>query len=162
VPQMGGTGAAGATWGERLLDGMTSGDWINAGLLAAAIATLFWSALSLRRQAQASDFRSYLQLTERYADAWRKFRDVEDGPVKDFEFGEILNLIEGTCQLYDAGAIRGATRDMIRDYLREVLPAVFRDEYARARIVRSFSGPDTYFHIRRFARRNSIKGVPHQ
>lgn len=141
---------------------MTSGDWINAGLLAVAVATLFWTALSLRRQAQASDFSSYLQLTERYANAWRKFRDAEDGPNKDFEFGEVMNLIEGTCHLYNSGAIHGATRDMIRDYLREVLPAVFRDCYAKKRIEESFSGPDTYFHIRRFAQKNHIEGVPQQ
>ena len=141
---------------------MTSGDWINACLLLVAIATLFWTALSLRRHAQASDFSSYLQLTEQYANAWRAFRDSEQGPRRDFEFGEVLNLLEGTCHLYYSGAIHGATRDMIRDYLREVLPKVFRGEYARKQIEQSFSGPDTYFHIRRFARNNNIDGVPWQ
>jgi hypothetical protein len=51
---------------------------------------------------------------------------------------------------------------MIRDYLREVLPAVFRDEYAKERIEQSFSGPDTYFHIRRFAQNDNIEGIPRQ
>lgn len=96
---------------------MTSGDWINSCLLLVAIATLVWTALSLRRQAQASDFSSYLQLTERYARAWRAFRDANQA-TKEFEFVEVLNLIEGTCHLYNSGAIHGATRDMIRNYLR--------------------------------------------
>lgn len=116
----------------------------------------------VRRQAQASDFSSYLQLTERYANAWRAFRDAEPGAKKEFEFGEVLNLIEGTCHLYNSGAIHGATQEMIRDYLREVLPAVFSDEFAKERIAQSFSGPDTYLHIRRFSRNNSIEGVPWQ
>ena len=51
---------------------------------------------------------------------------------------------------------------MIRDYLREVLRAMFRDAHAKERIQQSFSGPDTYFHIRRFARNNNIEGVPEQ
>lgn len=141
---------------------MTTGEWINAGLLAVAIATLLWTALSIRRQAQASDFGSYLQLTERFANAWRRFRDAEDDETRDFEFGEVLNLIEGTCHLYNSGTIHGATREMIRDYLREVLADVFNDKYAKERISNSFSGPDTYFHIRRFAYRESIEGVPQQ
>lgn len=141
---------------------MTTGDAINAGLLLVAVATLFWSALSIRQQAQAADFSSYLQLTERYADAWRKFRDAEKGPKKDFEFGELLNLLEGTCHLYNSGTIHGATREMIRDYLREVLPAVFEGEYARQEIQKTMSGPDTYFHIRRFAREVNVQGVPEQ
>jgi len=141
---------------------MTTGDWINAGLLAVAIATLFSAALSLRRQAQASDFTSYLQLTERYANAWRKFRDAADEANKDFEFSEVLNLIQGTCHLYYARAIHGATRDMICDYLKEVLRDLFQHDYARGRFKESLSGPDTYFHIRRFARENNIKEAPWQ
>jgi hypothetical protein len=149
-------------WWERVLDGMSYGDWINAGLLLIAIAALYWTALSARRQAQSSDFSTYFQLTERYSDAWRKFRDAREGSDKDFEFGEVLNLLEGTCHLYCSGAIHGATRDMIRDYLREVLPSVFSDDDAKKRIAGSFSGPDTYFYIRRFARIHRLEGVPQQ
>lgn len=114
------------------------------------------------RQAQASDFSSYLQLTQRYANAWRAFRDADQGARKEFEFVEVLNLSEGTCHLYNSGAIHGATRDMIRDYLNEVLREMFRGEHTKERIEQSLSGPDTYSQIRRFARNNNIEGVPWQ
>ncbi len=146
----------------HFLDDVTTGDLINAGLLLVAVLTLVWTAFSTQQQARASDFSSYLQLTERYANAWRKFRDSEEGPSKDFELVELLNLIEGTCHLYNEKAIHGATRDMISDYLKEVLPTIFSNQHASALIAKSVSGPDTYLHIRRFARTHGLEGVPHQ
>ena len=149
-----------STWG-RFLAGMSIGDWITSALLLVAVATLVATALSQRRQAQALDVGTYLQLMDRYTNAWRRFRVEPNGQQKDFEFVEVLNLMEGTCHLYNVGAIRGATRGMIRDYLRETLPVVFGEEYEKT-VATSFSGPDTYFQIRRFARTNNIEGVPQQ
>ena len=80
--------------------------------------------------------------------------------AEDFEFGEILNLLEGTCHLYNQQTIHGATREMIRDYLREILPAVFQDKESKKRIAKSFSGQNTFCHIRRFASNYNIEGVP--
>lgn len=146
---------ADATCWADFFDAVSVGEWINAGLLVAAIATLFWTGLSHRRQAQSSDFGSYLQLTERYSDAWRRFRSAED-ENRDFEFGELLNLIEGTCHLYKSDAIQGATREMIRDYLRDVLTRLFENDYARERIEQGKIGPDTYSHMYQFAK---VQGI---
>ena len=146
---------ADATCWVDFFDVVSVGEWITAGLLATAIATLFWTGLSHRRQAQSSDFGSYLQLTERYSDAWRKFRCATD-KNKDFEFGELLNLIEGTCHLYKSGAIQGATREMIRDYLRDVLTRLLQNDYAKERIAQGKMVPDTYSHMYQFAKEQDI------
>ena len=132
------------------------GEWINAGLLTAAIVTLFWTGLLHRRQAQSSDFGSYLRLTERYSDAWRKFRCATTPENRDYEFGEILNLIEGTCHLYKSGAIRGATREMIRNYLRDVLAQLLQNNYAQEKITQGTMNADTYSHIYQFAEKQGI------
>ena len=147
---------AAATCWVDFFDAVSVGEWINAGLLAAAIATLFWTGLSHRRQAQSSDFGSYLQLTERYSDAWRKFRCATP-ENRDYEFGEILNLIEATCHLYKSGAIRGATREMIRNYLRDVLTRLLQNDYAQEQIAQGTMNTDTYSHIYQFAQKQGIK-----
>ena len=136
-------------------DAVSVGERINAGLLVAAIGTLFWTSLSHRRQAQNSDFGSYLQLTERYSDAWRKFRCATP-ENRDYEFREILNLIEATCHLYKSRAIRGATRKMIRNYLRDVLTGLLQNDYAQKQITQGTMNTDTYSHIYWFAQKQSI------
>ena len=146
---------ADATCWIHFFDVMSIGEWINTCLLVVAIAMLIWTGHSHRRQAQSADFSSYLQLTERYADAWRKFRCANDDN-RDFEFGEVLNLIEGTCHLYKSRAIRGATREMIRDYLRDVLPKLFQNAYANERFTHGKISPDTYSYIYQFAEENRM------
>ncbi len=137
-------------------------DWISAiATLIAALALIF-TALGVRQQAKAADFANYMDLKERFANAWRMFRDSEGDDRKTFEFIELMNLIEASCHLYNKGAIRGASEEMLGDYLTEILPMFFGNEQAKDLITKHFSGPDTFFHIRRFARSHGIEGVPQQ
>ena len=49
---------------------------------------------------------------------------------------------------------------MVREYLNETLPAIFKDAHARSMIDRAFSSPDTFFYIRRYARIENLEGIP--
>jgi len=140
---------------------MSSGDWIHAALLGVAIIALCWTAMTLSEQIRGRDFENYLSLWDRYARAWRRFRDADEDE-RYFEFTELINLLEASCKFYNENVIRGTTRDMVRTYLVEVLPAVFTDPEAIEMINKSFSGPDTFFEIRRFARKENVPDVPQQ
>ena len=95
-------------------------------------------------------------LTERYSDAWRKFRCATTPDDRDYEFREVLNLIEGTCHLYRSGAIQGAAREMIRNYLRDVLPRLLQSNYAQQQIERGTMNAETYSHIYGFAQEQGL------
>jgi len=146
---------------ERFLTEMHAPDWIQARLLLIAIFGLFWTASALREQTRARDFENYFSLMERISNAFRRFGDAEPED-RFFEFNELMNVMEAACHLYNAKNIRGSTREMIRDYLEEILPNIFADEQAQTMIAESFSGPDTFFQIRRFAHNEHIDGVPQQ
>jgi hypothetical protein len=137
------------------------------------VGALLWNGWSSKRQAQASDFSSYLQLTDRFAVSWRRFIDAAENAGKNsgiehldfrkqFEFFEVLNLLEGACHLYIKGTLHGATRDMVSDYLREIIPRVHQDDYGKFIVENSYSGPDTFFYMRRFSKIYKIDSVPHQ
>jgi len=140
---------------------LSPADWIQTAVLLVGVASLLWTTSALRQQARATDFENYLALQEKFAEAWRRFRDADDS-TKEFEFTEVLNLLEASCHLHNKGVLRGTSREMVADYLEDILPPLFKDDYAREVIDRSFSAPDTYFHIRRFARNRGLKGVPQQ
>lgn len=157
----------------KAVSGLACSDAIDVGLLLVAVLALWWNARSAGRQAKAADFSSYLQLTARFSTAWRRYldasvcaektpNDIDKAHRRRFEFTEVLNLLEGACHLYTTGNLQGATRAMICDYLKETIPLVHNNEYGISIIRASYSGPDTFLYIRKFARKHNIEGVLYQ
>ena len=133
-------------------------NWIFIGALVVNIFAFLSAAWAIHRQTHALDLSSYFQFTEQFSNKWREFKNAEKKD-KEFEFVEVLNLLETASHLYNRRIIHGATRNMVRDYLREVIRDVFQNEYAKEVISKNYSGPDTYAHIRQFARSNNLDGI---
>lgn len=139
---------------EHLIDNLILANIAFLALIInifAFLCTAWW----IRRQVQVADINNYFRIQEKIPQAWRKFRD-ESEEKKDFEFIELLNLLETVSELYNSRIIHGSTRKMVRDYLSEVLPRLLTDEYAVSRLKNTRSGSDTYSEIERFARSNNI------
>ncbi len=149
---------------------MSIADWINTAILAVLIVTMLYTARGVRLQAKASDFSSYILLVERLSKAWRAYGDARTPALTDpaarqkeeFEFLELMNILEMACHLSNNKVLGPTTREMLRDHLKEVLPKIFDNSATKQMIGRASSGPDTFFHIRRFAREHRLKDVPQQ
>ncbi len=152
------------SWGGRLVVSLTTKDWIYIGALVVNVIALGFTGWSVRRQAKATDLNGYFQIRDQFSTAWRRFKDVKDGPEEDrkFELTEIFNLLEAASHLYNKRRLYGATRDMVQDFLRDMIPSVLSNEYAKGVYLSGISSPKTYSEIRRFARTNKIRGVPQQ
>ena len=146
------------SWWDWLTNIMTTDPVAICTLIVSAIA-FFCSVWWIRRQAQAFDINNYFRFKDEFSDAWRRVRD-ESEEKRDFELAEILNLLESASHLYNKRTIHGATREMVQDYLCEVITDVFKNEKVKSLFKESHSGPKTYAEIRRFARKHKIKGVP--
>lgn len=134
---------------------LTTGDWINIGLLGAAVWALWYSALSVRVQARAADFTSYLDMQSRYAEAWRRYRDAQE-EHKDFEFIEVLNLIEAGCHLHNKKVVYGATREMLESYLKEIISGILKNDPAKKRMLDAVSENKTFEQVVVFGERHNI------
>lgn len=132
-------------------------DWVQVAALVVAAGSLLWTGRSLNLQSRAHDLASHLMLTERFSDAWRKFRAAEPGDDRDYEFTEILNLIEGVCLLHNRGALHKSTREIMGDYLKEVIEHFHKNDYARERVKKTMSSETTYAEMRSFAEKRGIK-----
>ena len=119
------------------------------------IFAFFRAAWWIRRQAHAVDVNNHFQIQEKISHAWRKYRD-ESKEKKDFEFVELLNLLETLSRLYNSCIIHDSTREMVRENLSEVIPHILDNEYAVFHLKNTRSGPETYSEIERFARSNNI------
>lgn len=121
-----------------------------------AVAALCYSAFSARVQARAADFTSYLDMQSRYAEAWRRYRDAVDSGHKDFEFIEVLNLIEAGCHLYNNNVVYGATRAMLESYLKEIISGIVKNTAARERMKKAVSDHETFRQIVVFSEKKNI------
>lgn len=144
------------TWIRReyLIDNLTLTE-IAFFALIVNICALFCTAWWIRRQVHAVDINNYFQIQEKISHAWLKFRD-ESEEKKDFEFIELLNLLETASALYNNRIIHGSTRKMVKNYLSEVTPCILKNAYAVSCLKKARSGSDTYSEIERFARSNNI------
>ena len=141
---------------DQFLAGMSGGDWINSGILLAAAITLFFTACAFRLQARAMDFSSYLDLMTRFSDAWRRFRDAKEGSERDYEFRELLNLIEASCHLWRRSVFGRASNEMMKDYLKENISAIADDDYGKRHLREAVSGSGTFSEIKLFSRKHGL------
>lgn len=134
-------------------------DELFIGMLVINTLALLQTAWSIRRQADAIDVRLYFQITEKISTSWRQYRDSEE-ENRNFELTELLNLLESLARFYFKRRIHGVTRDMVKEYLLEIVPEIGRENHVRKIFQENRSGPDTYNHIRRFAKANDIANIP--
>ena len=147
------------SWGDRFVDSMTIKDLIYIGALVVNVIALGFTGWSVRRQAKAVDLNGYFQFMEQMSAAWRRLRDAPE-ENREFELIEIFVLFEAACHLYNKRRFHGATREMVKDSLCDMLPGVFKSQYAKCVFRKTISSPKTYSEIRRFARSNKVEGVP--
>jgi hypothetical protein len=148
-------------WWHGFLAQMHAPDWVQAALLAVAAGALISGVWTLREQARGRDFENYLALMEKITLAWRGLSAAATDEDRYFEFTELINLLEATCHMFNKRVIRGTSRDMICNYLRDMLPQIFADTTAAVWITKSQTTKETYQQIREFARRQKLEGVPH-
>lgn len=102
------------------------------------------------------DFSSYLDLMSRFSDAWRRFKDAEDDGRRDYEFRELLNLIEASCHLWRRGVLGRASKEMMKEYLKENIAAIAQHDYGKAHLRDAVSGAGTFSEIKAFAGKYDI------
>lgn len=131
-------------------------DYVFMGILVVNVCALGATLWSIHRQSKATDARNYFYIKEKIADAWRRY-GISGKGEKDFNFSEILSLLEGACHLYNKRIFYGATKEQIRDYMREVMPEVCKD--VEGRLINSVSGPETHSEMEKFAKAEDMKSV---
>ena len=142
---------------------MSIGERINSGLLIVAMLTLSLTVIALlltsnanRLQARSKDYSNYLDLMTRFSKAWRQFR-VAKKSDKEYEFRELLNLIEASCHLLRHGALGPASKEMLKDYLSETISSIIVNENYKHHLQEAISGERTFCEMKRFALRHDIQ-----
>jgi hypothetical protein len=108
-------------------------DWLTVvGVLVAAVALVF-TAYGIRRGNQNSSAASLIALNEGLRQAWERFLTASDEQKKQHQFAELLNTLEIACALCVKGVFVGVSRELLAEYLFDIMEIFDSDEDAKRR-----------------------------
>lgn len=113
-------------------------------------AALSIAVFTVWRTDRNSSAATLVSLYEAMRAAWGRYFQAEKPEQINFEFAELINLIELACAVYLDAAVHGAMREMLEEYLIEVLDLLRADGEARNRMVDLMERPNTYKYLKRF------------
>lgn len=124
----------------------------DAAAMVVSLAALAVAVITMRRSDRNASAATLVSLYEALRAAWGRYLKAEKPDQTEFEFAELVNLLELACAAYLDGGVHGAAREMLKEYLLEVLEILRDDEGARGRITRLMGRPNTYKYLKGFTR----------
>ena len=129
----------------RLMDSF----W-DLAALSASLGALVIAVVALRRSDRNASAATLVSLYEALRGAWARYLAAKKPVAAEFEFAELVNLLELACAIHQDKAVHGASREMLEEYLLDVL-SIFRDDAgARQQIALLRDRPNTFKYLKRF------------
>jgi hypothetical protein len=120
--------------------------------LCIAIAALGVSLYAIGRSNKNSSAAILVSLYDSLRQAWDRFLKAE-GDQRQYEFAELMNLLELACAIHSDRSLVGAPKQLIVNYLEDLLPVILKNQDAFQRIAGMRKGPETFKYISRFSMR---------
>lgn len=127
---------------------------ISATVALGATLINLWS---VRRTGRATDFNNCLTVVAQLAEAQRKVRDAEDEEIKQFEFRELLNLMEALALLENDRLTAPSTKKITQDFLIETWAFLKSQEHLQVFLQSSMTDLKTFEQLRLFGENHSKK-----
>ena len=138
--------------------------WAAVSAIASAVSAAITlviaraNASETRTASQTADFANCLAVVSALADAQRRVFDADhDQRRRDFEFHELLNLMEALARLHNDNKLTDSTRKLIEDFLDEAWAHLNVEPATRSLIAESITGPETYKELVTFSKRHGSR-----
>jgi hypothetical protein len=141
---------------------MNADFWGAVAAIAAAVSVFLTFIIAkaniseTRTTNRSADFANCLAVVSSLAEAQRRVRDAGGNiPVRDFEFRELLNLMEALALLLNDDKVTPSTRKIVEHFLEEAWAYLHADPSTQHLIISSVTGVETFAELEAFARRRS-------
>lgn len=130
--------------------------WSAVGAVASAVFAagafiVAWHARSI--QGASVDFTACLDVIERLRVAQDRVRRAEGDAEYDFEFHELLNLLEVLALLHNDGRLAKSTKKIVGNFLDQALGWIRNDQNMEARMNSAMTSDQTFEALRKFEKR---------
>ena len=126
---------------------------------AAALVALFVAWGQKRVQGKSADFSNCLEIVGRLTVAQERVFSASDEPTRQFEFRDLLNLLEALAFLYNKNKIAPATKTFTAKFLDQAIAWIYVDEGMRKLMKESVTSEDTYGELHRYKERRRLDVV---
>lgn len=133
------------------------GFWVAVVALAVSGIGFGVAVFALRRSNLNSSAAIVLTLTVNFRDAWNRFLNSNE-QQQDFEFHELMNLIEAACAIHRESSLVGKSGKLIEKYLTDILGYLEKNAGARERITAMRHQSHTFEHCVAFLVKMKRKG----
>lgn len=127
--------------------------------IAAAVTAVLTLAICLANvfqtlaQARASDFENCLNVVTKLAEAQRLVRDAQNDAVRQFEFRELLNLMEALALLSNDKRIEPSTKKVTEHFLNESWAFLLSQDELAPLLEASVTSDSTFLELSTFAKK---------
>ena len=141
---------------------LDTSDQIAIASLAVALIALVAAIYAIRRGDINSSAATMVTLNEAFRQAWSRYLSAEHEDGRQYEFSELMNLLEVGCALHGERSLSGVSRELTEEYLRDSLSLIEKYPDVRRRIESMRHSPTTFKYIKKFLIRMARKGHPHK
>lgn len=120
------------------------------GSLVAAIAALVIALAALWRADRNSSAATLVALSEGLRAAWERYLATANEADANFQFAELVNLLELACAILIDKAVHGAARDVLDQYVAKVLRIFAESPSACDRVAALKEDEDTFKYVQRY------------
>lgn len=119
--------------------------------LIAAMAALVVAVVALNRADRNSSAATLVAISDGLRAAWERYLATEDKAAAEFQFAELVNLLELACAILIDKAVHGAAREILDQYVTKVLTILANSPSACEQIAQLREDRDTFKYLRRYA-----------
>jgi hypothetical protein len=139
---------------------VSTSDWVAVASLAVAIAAMGVSIFAIRRANKTTSAATLVTLNEGFRQAWERCLQTQSGAdAAEYNLAELLNLLEIGCAIYLEKSLTGNSRELMREYLGNVLGLLAKTETINDQALRLLQTPKTFSFIKQFLKQKPVLSV---
>jgi hypothetical protein len=127
-----------------------------------SVIALVVALFAIQKGDRNSSAATLVTLNEAFRQAWQRFLSAKDDTTRQYEFSELMNLLEICSAIYLEDSLSGVSRELAEEYLGNTLSLLEGNQDARAQIESMRHSPTTFKYIRRFLLCMGRAGHPHK
>lgn len=104
---------------------------------------------AIRRSNRNSSVATLVALNSGFSQRWQSYLSASE-ETKNYEFYELLNMLEIACGIHYEKSLFGISRKFSRDYVEDVILLIERDADALKRLEGAIHSPTTFEYMKRF------------
>jgi hypothetical protein len=130
---------------------VTTSDLIAAAALVVAVVALGISVYAILRANKTTSASTLVTLNEGFRQAWERcLQTPPEADAANYNLAELLNLLEIGCAIYQEKSLTGNSRELMADYLGNVLSLLIKTQGFNDRALHLLQTERTFIFIKKF------------